>query len=131
LLHLAAVFGCHSSTPQVVSADITPSRFSRRNFRQRCSTLAKSGLKLCVRAPCVTEAPGEVGTVVDLLDWMLMRFTIRKATKGWMVWDTAKKRVAEVDDRPAIGISEESAKRIADMLNSQDQLSAGRKDDCR
>jgi len=62
---------------------------------------------------------------------MLMRFTIRKATKGWMVWDTAKKRVAEVDDRPAIGISEESAKRIADMLNSQDQLSAGRKDDCR
>ena len=42
-----------------------------------------------------------------------------------------KKRVAEVDDRPAIGISEENAKRIADMLNSQDQLSAGRKDDCR
>lgn len=82
-----------------------------------------------MRAPCVTEPAGEVGTAVDLLDWMLMRFTIRKATKGGMVWDTAKRRVAEVDDRPAIGISEEGAKRIADMLNSQDQLSAGRKDD--
>jgi hypothetical protein len=58
-----------------------------------------------------------------------MRFTLRKSTKGWMIWDTIKRRVAEVDERPAIGVSEESAKRIADMLNSQDQLGAARKDE--
>jgi hypothetical protein len=46
-----------------------------------------------------------------------------------MVWDTAKRRVAEVDERPAIGISEETAKRIADMLNSQDELAASRNKD--
>jgi len=82
-----------------------------------------------VRARCVTEAPGEVGTAVDPLDWMSMRFTVRKATKGWMVWDTAKRRVAEADERPVIGVSEESAKRTADMLNSQDQLAAARNKD--
>jgi len=58
-----------------------------------------------------------------------MRFTVRKAAIGWMVWDTAKRRVAEVDERPAIGISEETAKRIADMLNSQDELAASRNKD--
>ena len=68
---------------------------------------------------------GEVGTAIALLDWMSMRFTVRKATKGWMVWDTVKKRVAEVDERPAIGISEEAAVRVADMLNSQHDLADG------
>lgn len=53
-----------------------------------------------------------------------MRFTIRKAAKGWMVWDTANRRVAEADDRPSINLSEESAKRIAEMLNSQDELTS-------
>ena len=51
-----------------------------------------------------------------------MRFTIRKANKGWMVWDTLTRRVAEVDDRPSIGITEESAGRVAEMLNAQDEL---------
>lgn len=51
-----------------------------------------------------------------------MRFTVRKATKGWMVWETAIRRVAEVEERPVVGVTEESAERTADMLNSQDQL---------
>jgi len=82
-------------------------------------------LELCVRARCVTGAPSEVGTAVDLLDWTSMRFTLRKAT---MVWDTAKSPIAEADERPVIGVSEESAKRIADMLNSQDELAESSKD---
>ena len=49
----------------------------------------------------------------------MSRFTVRKTTKGWMVWDTATRTVAVVDDRPAIGISAETAKCFADMLNSQ------------
>jgi hypothetical protein len=48
-----------------------------------------------------------------------MRFTVRKVTKGWMVWDTATRKVAVVDDAPAIRLSAETAKRFADMLNSQ------------
>jgi hypothetical protein len=48
-----------------------------------------------------------------------MRFTVRKLTKGWMVWDTAARAVAVVDDVPAIGLSAETANRFADMLNSQ------------
>jgi hypothetical protein len=54
-----------------------------------------------------------------------MRFTIRKAAKGWLVWDTEIRRVAELDDRPAIGVSEETARRTAEMLNSQDELGDG------
>jgi hypothetical protein len=42
-----------------------------------------------------------------------------------MVWGTASRTVAVVDERPAIGLSAESAKRFADILNSQDQLKAG------
>lgn len=53
-----------------------------------------------------------------------MRFTIRRATKGWMVWDTLGRRVAEADDRPSISLTEESAKRIAEMLNAQDELTS-------
>lgn len=53
-----------------------------------------------------------------------MRFTIRRATKGWMVWDTVTRRVAEADDRPSINLTEESAKRIAEMLNAQSELSS-------
>ena len=52
-----------------------------------------------------------------------MRYTIRKVTKGWMVWDTSSMKVATVDDMPAIGLSAETAKRFADMLNSQDSTS--------
>jgi hypothetical protein len=52
-----------------------------------------------------------------------MRFTVRKVTGGWMVWDTATRTVATVDDRPAIGLSEKTARCFADMLNSQDELS--------
>jgi hypothetical protein len=51
-----------------------------------------------------------------------MRFTVRKVTKGWMVWDTATSTVAVVDDVPAIRISAETARRFADMLNSQDAV---------
>lgn len=40
-----------------------------------------------------------------------------------MVWDTSSMKVATVDDMPAIGLSAETAKRFADMLNSQDSTS--------
>jgi hypothetical protein len=49
-----------------------------------------------------------------------MRYTVRKVKKGWMVWDTKSRMVATVDDAPAIGISAETAKLFAEMLNSQD-----------
>jgi len=39
-----------------------------------------------------------------------------------MVRDTATRAVAIVDDVPAIGLSEKTAQRFADMLNSQDGL---------
>jgi hypothetical protein len=39
-----------------------------------------------------------------------MRYSVRKVTKGWMVWDTKSRSVAVVDDVPAIGISAETAK---------------------
>jgi hypothetical protein len=42
--------------------------------------------------------------------------------KGWMVWDTTSTKVAVVDDMPAIGLSAETAKRFADMLNTQDRF---------
>jgi hypothetical protein len=51
-----------------------------------------------------------------------MRFTVRKVTKGWMVWDTSSTMVAVVDEMPAIGLSAETAKRFADMLNTQDRF---------
>jgi hypothetical protein len=51
-----------------------------------------------------------------------MRFTVRKVTKGWMVWDTSSMKVAVVDDLPAIGVSAETAKRFSEMLNSQETL---------
>jgi hypothetical protein len=53
-----------------------------------------------------------------------MRFTVRKVTKGWMVWDTASMKVAVVDDLPAISLSAETAKRLAEMLNSQHDISS-------
>jgi hypothetical protein len=51
-----------------------------------------------------------------------MRFAVRKVHQGWMVWDTVKRSVATVDDIPAVGVTEEAAKRFADMLNSQDEI---------
>jgi hypothetical protein len=53
-----------------------------------------------------------------------MRFTVRKVTKGWMVWDTASMKVAVVDDLPAISLSAETAKRLAEKLNSQHDISS-------
>jgi hypothetical protein len=53
-----------------------------------------------------------------------VRYTVRKVTKGWMVWDTKGRAVAVVDDAPAIGISAETAKLFADMLNSQENVAA-------
>jgi hypothetical protein len=41
-----------------------------------------------------------------------------------MVWDTKGRAVAVVDDAPAIGISAETARLFADMLNSQDNVAA-------
>jgi hypothetical protein len=38
-----------------------------------------------------------------------------------MVWDTINRKVAEVDDVPALGLSAETANRFAEMLNSQDE----------
>jgi hypothetical protein len=37
-----------------------------------------------------------------------------------MVWGTSSMTVAIVDDIPAIGLSAETAKRFADMLDSQE-----------
>jgi hypothetical protein len=51
-----------------------------------------------------------------------MRFTVQKLHQGWMVRDTAKRSVASVDDIPAVGVTEETAKRFADMLNSQHEV---------
>jgi hypothetical protein len=52
----------------------------------------------------------------------MTRFTIRKVANKWMVWDTVTRSVAAVDEAPAIGLAEETAKRFADMLNSQNDL---------
>jgi hypothetical protein len=66
------------------------------------------------------RSPGTDGTT----NWFCpgMRFTVRKVAQGWMVWDTESRSVAEVDDRPAIGLTEKTAQRFAEMLNSQDEL---------
>jgi hypothetical protein len=59
----------------------------------------------------------------SLDDLTSMRYTVRRAPKQrWMVWDTESRTVAVVDDMPAIGISAETAKLFADMLNSQDAV---------
>ena len=39
-----------------------------------------------------------------------------------MVWDRGSRTVAVVDDVPAIGLSAETAKLFADMLDSQDSV---------
>lgn len=51
----------------------------------------------------VLRQPGSVGVTT-------VRFTVRKVTKGWMVWDTSSMKVAIVDDMPVIGLSAETAK---------------------
>jgi hypothetical protein len=66
----------------------------------------------------------ERGTSTFLRCLYSMRFTVRKASKHWMVWDTHARTVALIDERPAIGLSENAAKIVADMLNSQDELDA-------
>lgn len=57
---------------------------------------------------------------------MTLRFTVRKVKKGWMVWDTVDRKVAEVDDVPALGLSAETANRFAEMLNSQNETARKR-----
>ena len=64
----------------------------------------------------------ERGTSTFLRCLYSMRFTVRKASKHWMVWDTRTRTVALIDERPAIGLSENPAKSVADMLNSQDEF---------
>jgi hypothetical protein len=43
-----------------------------------------------------------------------------------MVWDTVDRKVAEVDDVPALGFSAETANRFAEMLNSQNETARKR-----
>jgi hypothetical protein len=46
-----------------------------------------------------------------------MRYEVRRATKGWMVWDTRRNAVAVVDGYFAIELSAETAVRFAEKLN--------------
>jgi len=68
-------------------------------------------------APSLAGEPPMEGSVRSM-----MRFTVRKVKNGWMVWDTATRSVAVADEMPAIRLSEKTAQRFADMLNSQDKL---------
>jgi hypothetical protein len=47
-----------------------------------------------------------------------MRYIVKKATKHWMVWDTAVDTVAVVDWQPAISLSAETANWMAKELNT-------------
>ena len=62
-------------------------------------------------------------------DWTfcMMRFAVKKVTKGWMVWDTAAKTVAGVDRYQAVGLSAETANRFSAMLNKREmqELNSG------
>ena len=69
-------------------------------------------------------APPLLGTEGSAKAFLVVRYTVRKVTKGWMVWDTKGRAVAVVDDAPAIGISAETARLFADMLNSQENVAA-------
>ena len=57
----------------------------------------------------------------------MMRFAVKKATRGWIVWDTATKTVAVVDRYQAVGLSTETANRFAAMLNKREmqELNSG------
>jgi len=48
------------------------------------------------------------------------RFQIRKGNKGWLVWDTQTRTTPEVDGRPAVGLSAETAWQFAARLNAQE-----------
>lgn len=50
-----------------------------------------------------------------------MRFKVRRATKGWLVWDTKTNTVAVVDHYSAIELSAETANRFAHILNERDK----------
>lgn len=50
-----------------------------------------------------------------------MRFKVKKATKGWMVWDTKTSAVAVVDHYSTIDLSAETANRFANLLNERDE----------
>jgi hypothetical protein len=49
---------------------------------------------------------------------------MRKVTRAGWYGDTSSMTAAIVDDMPAIGLSAETAKRFADMLNSQERLTS-------
>jgi hypothetical protein len=55
----------------------------------------------------------------------MMRFHVRKTTKGWMVWDTANNVVAVVDGMPAVRLSAETANRFAERLNRENRSPPG------
>jgi hypothetical protein len=47
------------------------------------------------------------------------RFQIRKGNKGWLVWDSETRTTPEVDGRPAVGLSAETAWQFARRLNEE------------
>ena len=56
---------------------------------------------------------------------MLVRFDIRPGATGWMVVDRRTRTVARVDEAEALGLEEEDAGEIADLLNTLDFLRRG------
>jgi hypothetical protein len=49
--------------------------------------------------------------------FLFMRFVVKRAHKGWMVWDEETRTVAVVDHYRAIDLSAETAHRFAEKLN--------------
>lgn len=47
-----------------------------------------------------------------------MRYQMKRATKGWMIWDSHKSMVAVIDRLPATNLSAETARQFADSLNT-------------
>ena len=47
------------------------------------------------------------------------RYKIMRGNKGWMVVDTATGFTPDIDGRPAVGLSAETAWQFADRLNKQ------------
>jgi hypothetical protein len=50
-----------------------------------------------------------------------MRYVVRKATKAWIIWDSATKTVAVVDGTPALDLSAETAVGFAEKLNKRER----------
>ena len=73
---------------------------------ERCRAEAAQRQQL-VAQPAVAAANGP------------MRFKVKKATKGWMVWDEQSRMIAVVDHYRAIGLSAETANHFARLLNKR------------